>query len=299
MASSSDLLVLGATGQLGSDVVKVAHAKGLSVAQAERVDVTDGPAVLKLLDATRPRMVVNAAAFHQVDKCEDDPAEAFRVNAVGALHVARAARAVGARLAYVSTDYVFPGDKPTPAHGATDAAHAWTEADAPRPLNTYGASKLAGEHETRVGHPDALVARVASLFGVVGARGKGGNFIETILKKAREGGPLKVVNDQWMTPTYTMDAAGAILDLLERDARGVVHVTNAGAVTWHGFASRAVALAGLKVEVQPIDHTAFPSKAERPANSALHNAGLARALGHPLRPWPDALAAYLKEKGHI
>jgi dTDP-4-dehydrorhamnose reductase len=287
------LVVLGATGQLGSDVVRAARARGVHAVALghEQVDVADASSVQKALRDAAPdaRAVVNAAAFHQVDKCEEDPQQAFAVNAVGALHVARAAKALDLRVVYVSTDYVFDGAKAAP----------YTEDDAPRPLNTYGASKLAGEHETRLANDDALVVRVASLFGVAGARGKGGNFIETILRNAKEKGALKVVSDQTMTPTYTRDAADAIVRLAATDARGVVHVTNAGQATWHALAREAVRLAGLQVPVEPVPASTWPSKAQRPANSALDTRKLARILGAPLRPWPSALEAYLEEKGHV
>ena len=296
MAGSSEagkVALLGATGQLGTDVVKAAKARGVDLVALghEHADVTDPASLQKALEAARPRVVVNSAAFHQVDKCEEDPAEAYRVNAVGALHVARAAKAVGARVVYVSTDYVFGGAKP--------AGQMYTEADLPEPLNTYGASKLAGEHSTRLANPDSLVVRVSSLYGVSGARGKGGNFIETILGRAKQGQGLKVVNDQHMTPTYTLDAADAILRLAALPETGVVHVTNPQACTWHAFAERAVELCGLQVPVDPVPASTYPSKAARPANSALGTEKLTKLLGAPLRPWPDALRAYLKEKGHL
>lgn len=284
--------LLGATGQLGVDVMKAAKALDISCTGLghDRVEITDYTSVLKALEDTDADVVINAAAFHQVDKCEDEPGQAFAVNAVGALHASRAARAIGARVVYVSTDYVFDGGRST----------SWRESDSPRPLNTYGASKLAGEHETHLsGRNEALVCRVSSLFGASGARGKGGNFVETILKRAKEGGPLKVVNDQWMTPTYTLDAGDAILRLARQRATGIVNVTNGPPTTWHAFASEAVRLCGIDVPVEPVPAATYASKAQRPMNSALATDKLAALLGEPLRRWPEALAAYLEEKGHI
>jgi dTDP-4-dehydrorhamnose reductase len=144
-----------------------------------------------------------------------------------------------------------------------------------------------------------LIVRVSSLFGVAGARGKGGNFIEAILKKASEGGPLKVVSDQWMTPTYAADAADAILKLAVSDTSGMVHVTNSGGCTWHALAEAAVALTGLSVPIDPVPAATYPSKARRPRNSALDTARLTSLLGAPLRPWREALQAYLRTKGHV
>jgi dTDP-4-dehydrorhamnose reductase len=299
MSSSRRLVILGATGQLGSDLAKAAQAQGLDTVALGHgeVEVTDPGSVARALKGAR--IVINSAAFHQVDRCEDDPHEAYRVNAVGALVVARAAREVGARCVYVSTDYVFDGEKSPSENVSLTPRNSYVEDDAVRPLNIYGSSKAAGEQLVAQVAENALVVRVSSLFGVAGARGKGGNFIEAILKKAREGGPLKVVNDQWMTPTYTADAATAIVRLALSDATGTVHVTNSGGCTWHAFAAEAVKLTGLAVPVEPVPASSYPSKARRPRNSALSTSRLASLLGGPLRSWREALQAYLREKGHV
>jgi dTDP-4-dehydrorhamnose reductase len=293
MSSSRPVAILGATGQLGSDLVRAAAAAGVEhVALGhEDVEITSAESLAAAFARIKPGVVINSAAFHQVDRCEENPAEAHRVNAEGAGLVARAARDVGARCLFISTDYVFDGNR---APGS-----AYAETDAVGPLNVYGASKLAGERLVAEAVEDHLIVRVASLFGVAGARGKGGNFIETILKKAREGGPLKVVDDQWMSPTSTADAADAILRLAQGSARGVVHVTNDGACTWHAFASQAVALTGLGVTVEPIAAATFPSKVRRPRNSALDTGRLAGMLGKAPRPWGEAVRAYLVAKGHM
>jgi len=293
--------LLGATGQLGHDITKVAERKEIELLPLghEQVEITNLESVQQALANFKPSAVINSAAFHQVDRCEEDPAEALRVNGLGALNVARATNALAAKTVYVSTDYVFSGDKRPPKQGQLDAHNSYMEDDRPGPVNVYGVSKLAGEHLTRVAQPNALIVRVASLFGVAGARGKGGNFIETILKKAGEGEPLQVVNDQFMTPTYTIDAADAILRLVEMNASGVVHVTNPGGCTWFEFASKAVEYTGLQVPVTPVPSSTYPTKANRPANSALNTSLLTKLLGEPLRRWEDALQAYLTEKGHI
>ena len=290
--TSARVLVIG-LGQLGSDVLRVARARGLDARGLDHqaLDVTDRDATARAVREAAPEVVVNCASFTNVEAAEDEPASAFAVNATGALHVARAARAAGARVAHVSTDYVFDGSKGAP----------YVEADTPAPPNVYGASKLAGEHATLVAAPDALVARTSSLFGVAGARGKGGNFVETILRNARGKGELRVVADQLMTPTYVLDAADALLRLaVDHRASGIVHVTNGGApASWHALASEAVRLSGLDVAVHAVPASAWPTKARRPANSALATGKLASLLGAPLRPWPAALEAYLKEKGHL
>jgi len=278
--------VIGASGQLGSAVWAALQTEGFECVPLghDRIEVTDGDSVGRVLRHSRPDVVVNTAAFHKVDACEEDPARAFQVNALGALNVARACRELGARCVYVSTDYVFDGRKPDP----------YVEDDRPGPVNVYGASKLAGEHLVLQTCPDALVVRVASLFGGRGARGKGTNFVLAVLDRARRGEALQVVDDVRMSPTYTRDAAGAIVRLVREGAAGVFHVVNGGWCTWYEFARTAVRLAGLEVPVKPVPQAAYPSKARRPANSALATPALDR-LGMTLRPWQEALREYVAE----
>jgi dTDP-4-dehydrorhamnose reductase len=294
MSSSRRVAIIGATGQLGSDIVRAAAAAEIDHVGLthDDVDVTDAASIAAALQRIQPAVVINSAAFHQVDRCEEDPAEAYRVNTVGALLVARAAQTVGARCLYVSTDYVFDGNR--------EPGTLYDENDSTGPLNIYGASKLAGEQLLAQALEDHLVVRVSSLFGVAGARGKGGNFIETILKRARDGGaPLRVVNDQWMTPTYTADAGAAILRLATGGATGVVHVTNPEPCTWHALATAALALAGVDVAVEATSVMTNPSKVRRPRNSALSTERLKSLLGVSLRPWREALHDYLAAKGHL
>lgn len=288
MAPSSErIVVLGATGQLGTDVVAVARRRGLAVVGLghEQADVTRPEMLAAAFAEHKPTLVVNCAAFHQVDKCEDDPQQAFAVNAVGASHAAKSAKAAGARIVYVSTDYVFDGRKPPPADGLPTPATAYAPDDAPNPLNVYGASKLAGETLTRQADPDALVVRVASLFGKAGSRGKGGNFVETILRKARAGEEVKVVADQWMSPTWTVDAADQLLDAALARRSGTLHATSGGACSWWAFAQEACRAAGLATQVQRSSTKDWPSKARRPDNSTLQNESACR--------WQDALQRYL------
>jgi len=301
MSSSERVLILGATGQLGTDLVKAAAAEGVEHVGLghEEVEVTSAESLGAAIERFHPTIVINSAAFHQMDRCEEDPQQAFSVNTLGALVVARAAAAAGARSLFVSTDYVFAGEKPPAGDGRVTPETAYVETDAVAPINVYGASKAAGEQAVALAGPEHRVVRVSSLFGVAGARGKGGNFIEAILKKAKEGGPLRVVNDQWMTPTYTVDAAQAIVRLALRDSTGIVHVTNSGCCTWHAFAAEAVRLVGLSVAVEPVPASTYASKARRPRNSALHAGRLASLVGAPLRSWREALRAYLHEKGHL
>jgi dTDP-4-dehydrorhamnose reductase len=252
------------------------------------IEVTDGSGVLERLAAIAPDVVINCAAFHRVDDCESRPEEAFRVNALGARNVALACARLGALAVYVSTDYVFDGELGRP----------YNESDLPRPINVYGASKLAGEHLTAVFSPRHLIVRVSSLFGVAGASGKGGNFVETMIRKARAGEAIRVVDDIVMSPTYTADAAAALRALIAGGHVGIAHASNAGACTWFEFARAIFDLLGWEVDLQPQRSADLPSAARRPRNSALASSQSdARGLARPA--WEDALRRYLEAKGYL
>jgi len=253
----------------------------------EQLDVTDQVKVTEVL-ARGFDVVINCAAFTQVEGCEDQPAQALLVNAQGAFEVARACREMDALCVFISTDYVFSGEKTGP----------YVESDPVGPVNVYGASKLAGEFLVKQAAKRWLILRIASVFGKTGSRSKGGNFIETILSKARSGGPIRVVNDITMSPCYTMDAARAVEELIRSGTSGLYHASNAGQCSWYEFACAAVRLAGLGAEVEPVSSDVYPTKARRPRNSALSISLLEKTVGHPIRLWLEALKAYLMEKGH-
>jgi dTDP-4-dehydrorhamnose reductase len=280
--------IFGSTGQLGTELVDVFTKSDefdvISLAH-ENADCTDAGAVRNVLHGTRPQIVINSAAYVRVDDCEDHAREAFDVNAIGALNIARVCAEVDALCVYISTDYVFDGTRAAP----------YLESDPACPINVYGASKLAGEFLIRQTAPRWLITRAASLFGRAGARGKAGNFVETILAKAKRGEPLAVVNDVRMSPTYARDAATALVDLIEMGADGMVHLTNDGACTWYEFAQQAVELAGLRTSIAAVSSEEYPSRARRPKNSALAS----ERAPVKLRSWQDALKAYLIEKGHM
>lgn len=303
MPSSRRIAVLGASGQLGSDLVRAARAAGSDVVALahDQVEVRDPNSVDAAVGRTDAGVVIDCAAYHQVDQCERDPRTAFEVNALGALWVARAARRHGARTVYISTDYVFEGRKPfSGATGPASPAEAYTEDEPCRPVNAYGVSKLAGERLVREADPAALVVRVAGLYGRAGSRGKGGtNFVEQIVTRAQAGRDLEVVHDQYVSPTYTIDAAAAIVALINRGTSGVIHVAGEGACTWHAFASRVVRLLDLNVRIAPIRAAQRSDGAARPSNTALCLDRLRAVLGHATRPWPEGLAAYLREVGHL
>jgi dTDP-4-dehydrorhamnose reductase len=286
------VVVIGATGQLGTDLVNVfSEVGGYEVVglSHQEIECTDPASVEKRLKTVRPDVVINCAAFVRVDESENHPEETFRVNSLGAFNVARACVEVDAICVYVSTDYVFDGEK----------GSSYVESDCPRPINVYGVSKLAGEYLVRETCPRWLIARMASLFGRVGSSGKGGNFVETILAKAKAGESLKLVDDIRMSPTYTRDAAQSLERLLREGSQGLFHLVNAGNCTWYEFASKALAVLGLKQRIEPVPASDFPMKAHRPKDSSLKSTKLNPSLRKYLRPWEEALESYLLEKGHL
>jgi dTDP-4-dehydrorhamnose reductase len=284
--------VLGSTGQLGTDLVEVLRRDerfDVIPLSHQEADCTKADEVQNVIAKLRPNFVINCAAFVRVDDCEDQASLAFEINALGAFNVARACAQADALCVYISTDYVFDGAKETP----------YVESDLQNPINVYGTSKLAGEHLVRQAAPRWLIVRVASLFGKTGARGKGGNFIETILAKAKRGEALRVVNDISISPTYARDAAEVLCHLLAKGVTGVVHAANGGSCTWYEFAKTALALCDLPPLIEPVATSAFPTRARRPRNSALASEKRFRYLNQVMPDWQAALRAYLIEKKHL
>lgn len=282
------LIVIGANGQLGSEFPAAwPDATIIPLTRAE-LDVTDSAAIRAAFESLRPDVVINTAAFHKVELCERDPETSFRMNATAARDVAQAARAVDATVVFISTDYVFAGDTGVP----------YREDDARQPQNVYGVSKMAGEDLVALACERHFIIRSSGLYGVRGASGKGGNFIETILKRARETGTLQVVTDQTLSPTSTADLARGIRDVVLHGRPGRYHVTNAGALTWYDFAVMAVRLAGLAdtTVVEPIIGSTWDQTLRRPAYSALENAAMRQQGLPPLRPIEDALADYIRRR---
>jgi dTDP-4-dehydrorhamnose reductase len=281
-------LLIGSRGQLGSDLCRI-WSDELIALPHESLDVCDREQVQRIIGSEAPGLVINTAAYHRVDECESNAARAFEVNAVGAKNVADAAREAGAAVMFISTDYVFDGEKGSP----------YVEDDAPCPLSVYGTSKLAGEHLVRQSNPRHYIVRSSGLFGVAGASGKGGNFVETMIRKAGQGEALRVVADQTLSPTFTWDLAHALRELAASDRFGTYHVTNSEHTSWHDFAARIFQLMGLTPSLTPITSEELGAPARRPRFSALDHRALEAAGIEPLRPWHEALAAYLREKGHI
>jgi dTDP-4-dehydrorhamnose reductase len=280
--------VLGATGQLGSDVVDVFEAAGAQVTGLGHadVDVVDAEAVANAVNDAAPGLVVNTTAFHHLDRCEEEPATAYAVNATGARNVAAAAEGAGAAVIHISTDYVFDGQKSSP----------YSEQDLPGPLNVYGASKLAGEHLVRATCARSFVVRTSGLYGPRPCRAKGGlNFPRLMLKLAVEKGELTVVTDEVVGPTYTPDLARQLVVLADTDGYGVIHATGVGQVSWHDFAAETLRLAGLNdVPVRPATSATMVRKVKRPPYSILAHERLESLGVLTMRPWQEALAEYVE-----
>jgi dTDP-4-dehydrorhamnose reductase len=277
--------VLGAAGQLGSDLCPRLPGEVVPLSRAE-IDLTRHETMLEGVAGLD--VLINCAAYNFVDRAETESEAAFAVNAWGVRALARACERAGVRLVHFSSDYVFglDAERTTPR----------SEADPPGPVNVYGLSKLAGEYLARAECPGALVIRTCGLYGTRGSGGKGRNFVETMLRLSREGKPIRVVNDQCLTPSYTVDVAATTVSLISARAEGLYHVTNAGDCTWYDFAREIFERSGLKPNLTSITSTDLGAAAKRPAYSVLGSVKLDSLGLHPLRPWSDALGAYLLER---
>jgi dTDP-4-dehydrorhamnose reductase len=280
------VLVTGAGGQLATDLVRVLDGQDLVALSHRELEVCDPVQLRSALEAVRPDVVINTAAFHRVDDCEAEAERAFAVNTLGVRNLALACAEAKASLLHVSTDYVFDGSKRQP----------YLEEDAALPINVYGASKLAGELLVRALLDNYYIVRSSGLYGCAGASGKGGNFVNTMLRLAREKPDIKVVDDQRLSPTYTRDLAEKLAWLIRTEGYGLYHVTNSGGCSWYEFAYAIFEQAGLKPRVQPISTEAFGARARRPAYSVLGHGSLEHLGCDDLPHWSDALQRYLAEK---
>jgi len=280
------IAVLGSAGQLGRDLIPRLAGEVIPVPRADG-DLARPDILRATIADLKPDAVVNCAAYNFVDKAETDPDAAFKVNADGVRHLADGCREAGAYLVHVSTDYVFGQDN--------TRTEPLTEDAPPGPVSAYGLSKLAGEYWARMRCPNHLVVRTCGLYGVWGSGGKGGNFVETMLRVGGQGKPLKVVADQRCTPTYTADLADAIAQLLAKRVTGLVHATNDGSTTWHEFAAEIFRQSGVTADLSAISSAEFGAPARRPGYSVLAGPRLA-AAGVRMRSWQEALAAYLQER---
>jgi dTDP-4-dehydrorhamnose reductase len=282
--------VVGSTGQLGQDLMRLFGEEAVGFTHQE-LDVTDEERVASAMSSAEPDWVLNTAAFHRVDDCEANPKLTFAVNALGALNVARAAASVGSGIVFYSTDYVFGGQD-------RERNNPYEEEDSPHPLSVYGASKVAGEQLVMQANARHLVVRSAGLYGTTTSR-KGWTFPELMLNKVRTDGSVCVVTDQVLSPTFTADLARKTRELIEHDAAGLFHLTNAGECSWFEFARESFDLAGVEAEMEPISTAQMQQRARRPSYSALATTRLGEVGLNPMRPWEEALSDYLQTKGLI
>ena len=283
------IALIGATGQLGTDLHRQLSGEVIPLTHAD-VEVTHPDSIQAMLDRVQPDMVVNTAAYNLVDQAESEVEAAMSVNAWGPRNLALACAKRPLTLVHISTDYVFGLE--------SSADSPRRETDLPGPQGVYAASKLLGEYFVRSLCPQHFVIRTCGLYGQAATKAKG-NFVLTMLRLAKEKPQLKVVADQRCVPSYTRDVAEVIAALVQTSSYGLYHATNSGESSWFEVASEAVRLAGLATPILPITTAEFGAPAARPGYSVLDCSKIAGVTGLTLRPWQDALAAYLREIGAI
>jgi dTDP-4-dehydrorhamnose reductase len=278
--------IVGANGQLGSDAATAFADSGDIVFPLNHgdIEISAIDSVTVALTELKPDLIVNTAAMHHVEHCERDPKRALEINSSGPHNLAKVSRELGASLMQISTDYVFDGAKGRP----------YEESDAARPLNTYGITKLAGEHFVCSTVEQHFVLRTSGLYGRHPCRGKGGlNFVDLMLKLGKERGKVRVVDTEKVTPTSTTELAQQMVLISRSGNFGLFHATAEGSCSWYDFAREIFSVAGLSVKVEIADPSEFPSKVPRPTYSVLENAALkARGMNY-FRPWQEGLLQYL------
>jgi dTDP-4-dehydrorhamnose reductase len=285
MSVHDRILITGAGGQLASDLEALLRGREQVWSRSrEQLDITDDWAVGAAISAIAPTVVYNCAAFHNVDACETQEAQALAVNVTAVKRLAEQCARHEAKLVHVSTNYVFDGSGRAP----------WIEEDLPRPRSVYGLTKLAGVHAALAYAPDALVVRTGGLYGERGSASKGGNFVVRMLDRARNSDPttpLRMVADQRLTPTATADLAAGLARAAESGVSGLLHLTNAGECSWYEFTRAIMEEAGVDVPIDPV--ATAPGGADRPLNGVLSCARAEAAGVAPLPHWRDALRTYL------
>lgn len=273
------ILVIGANGMLGRDLMAtlVGEVRGVDI---DEIDITQADSVRRVLLTLKPRVIINAAAYTDVDGCETNRDQAIEINGEGVAWLAMTAGEIGAKLVQISTDYVFDGSKETP----------YDEEDLPHPLSVYGESKLAGELNVKIAS-EWLIVRTQWLYGLHGK-----NFVETMLRMGAERKELSVVTDQIGCPTWTMDLCGAVNVLLQQGCSGIYHAVNSGSCSWNEFAKAIFEEAGMDVTVNGMTSDQLGRPAPRPAHSVLDTGKLIRDTGFQPRPWREALREYLRSR---
>ncbi len=286
------VLIIGASGQLGTDLCKVYADEDLHTADLldahHKVDITRRDKVEDLIaKKLNPDLVINCAAYHNVPKCQDETEKAFSVNATASMYLGAACQEAGARIMHVSTDYVYGlgGKKP------------YVESDPPAPLSIYGASKLAGEFLIAAECPNHIIVRTSAIYGTAPCRAKGGdNFVEIMLRLAKEKGEVKVVTDEFVSPTYTFALAKQMKHMAEKGEPGLYHATCNEQCSWFDFASAIFEETGTEVNLMPTTVDEFPTPVKRPDYSVLQNKHLQDQDLDIMPDWREGLKAYLEER---
>lgn len=280
------VLLLGGSGQLGGEIRRAWTGMELISPAHADLDITDNAAVAAAVAQHAPDAVLNCAAFHNVERCEAEPDKAFAANALAVNAMAEACAQRGATFVTLSTDYVFDGELGRP----------YTETDQPCPVSAYGASKYAGELLAMRLQSPAYVVRTCGVYATRASTSKGYTFIDRIVSQAKNGEPVRVVQDQTVSPTYAPHLAQGLLQLLQSNAPyGVYHMVNEGAVTWYDYASEALRVAGIEYPVDAVSYKDWPSRVRRPAFSALENVKL-REIGIHMPSWREGVAAYVRDR---
>lgn len=286
--SIKNVVVIGASGQLGSDLVIALRGGGFNVVGADhaQIDIESTTAVAALIARFEPDLLINTAAFHNVERCETHSDRAFAVNATAVDGLAIVCAIANIALLHVSTDYVFAGDKATP----------YVETDAPRPRSVYGISKYSGELLAASRLEKLWIVRTSGLYGVRGSTTKGYTFIERVREQAKRGEPVRVVDDIVFSPSYTVHVARAICEIVSTSTYGTYHVTNGGHCSWYEFAKEVFSQIGVSPDLRPTTSAAFPTYAKRPTFSALDHEAMRRAGLRSVPSWQDGIRDYLASK---
>ncbi len=283
------IALIGSDGQLGSDLVKTLEEDNVLPLQYPDIDITQPDKTKRELSRLAPEIVINTAAYNKVDESEDNPYEAFLLNSIATRDLALICRDLGFILVHFSSDYVFDGRKRKP----------YVEEDVPNPLSAYAASKLAGEYFVANIMEKYFLIRTCGLFGEAGCWGKGYNFVDVMISLEKQGKPLRIINDQWVTPTSTAELAQRVSELIRTGQYGLYHLTNEGQCTWYEFASAIFALTGKKPDLTSVDSETYGAKARRPSYSVLENKK-AKEIGlNEFSHWKKALKDYLVKKEYI
>jgi len=282
------IALIGADGQLGSDLTRMLKEDEVVPLFYPDFDITLAKSTKETLLKINPKVVINTAAYHKVDECEGNAAEAFSVNSTAVRELALICRELELVLVHFSTDYVFDGKKNSP----------YQEVDTPNPLSVYAVSKLSGEYFIRSLADKYFLIRTCGLYGEAGCWGKGTNFVDSMVLMNRKGNPLKVVNDQIVTPTSTLELAQRIVQLIQTNHYGLYHLTNEGSCNWFEFSEAIFDILRIKADITPVDSKTFGSRARRPSYSVLENKNAKKIGLSEFSHWKKALENYLIRKGY-